>query len=510
MGEIDKHKNDAATKEKAVSDAELEQAQYMEGLLRKATNSYQEAKPETTEAKEAWLSGYLKEEVPSMSDEEVEQTAKEVLVGMDSYQGAHDDLAAKRAEGMNRDQWFYNNLKDQAHHMGQAKFTEYITGIDKTLMEANDRMMDTILTKSGTINQNPNLDGFIAEQELANSFNQQAALQNSDYRATVKVPEAGKTYGKNSVDISIDNIATGQKNVQRYQVKMGKDADATAQMVLDKDYRNQQILTAKGQGKAVQGKLGNKTVTERLESPDGVQSTSLSKAKVKAMQKRAQSGRGVAQKSWNQYDGYQLSKYIGQQVGIAGVAGAALGSGMHIMGKILDGKDVKSDEVIEAAIVSGADAGAKAATSGALVVATRLGKLPIPKNTSSMVLGAAGSILIDNVKVLAQLGDGKITPGQAVDKMAENTAAGYFGLEGAAMGVGVGATLCSVVPVVGTVVGGVIGGIAGSTVGKALYKGAKAIVKGAKAVAKTAYKAVKSVAKAAVRVAKKAWNWLFG
>ena len=56
---------------------------------------------------------------------------------------------------------------------------------------------------------------------------------------------------------------------------------------------------------------------------------------------------------------------------LAGVTGAALGASIQVMDDFLSGKDIKSDKVIETALVTGADSGAKAATTGALVVATR-------------------------------------------------------------------------------------------------------------------------------------------
>ena len=64
-------------------------------------------------------------------------------------------------------------------------------------------MINVVTTQAGTINQNPNLDGFIAEQELVNTFNANASLENSNFRARVLQPDAGQTYGKNSVDIAV-------------------------------------------------------------------------------------------------------------------------------------------------------------------------------------------------------------------------------------------------------------------------------------------------------------------
>ena len=92
--------------------------------------------------------------------------------------------------------------------------------------------------------------------------------------------------------------------------------------------------------------------------------------------------------------------------------------------------------------------------------------LPIAKNTSAASLGLAGAIIIENAKVLYKLGNGDITPIEAVDGMGEATTIGvasHFGfLSGAELGAIIGTAIC---PGVGTLIGGVIGGIAGALLG---------------------------------------------
>ena len=53
--------------------------------------------------------------------------------------------------------------------------TEYAAGIDKAIDEANARMRDCVFNNDCTINQNPNLDGLMAEQHHAGTFNIDAA-----------------------------------------------------------------------------------------------------------------------------------------------------------------------------------------------------------------------------------------------------------------------------------------------------------------------------------------------
>ena len=127
--------------------------------------------------------------------------------------------------------------------------------------------------------------------------------------------------------------------------------------------------------------------------------------------------------------------------------------------------------------------------------------------SSTGVLGVVSSILVDNTKVMYELGNGDITPMQAIHKMESNTYSGVGGFLGWATGAEIGATIGSIVPGIGTLIGGIVGAMAGSTVGKIVHKGVtmvrKAAVKTAKAacsaivsVAKATWSAVKSIAKA--------------
>ena len=221
------------------------------------------------------------------------------------------------------------------------------------------------------------------------------------------------------------------------------------------------------------------------QTDDGVSSDALSKRQAKTLQNRAQDGKSLRKKDWGYYKNKQLITNIGKQTMLAGVTGAALGASIQVMGDLLSGKDVKSDKVIETAFVTGADSGAKAATTGALVVATRKGMLPIAKNTSAASLGLAGAIIIENAKVLYKLGNGDITPIEAVDGMGEATTIGVASHFGFLSGAELGATLGSIAPGIGNVIGGIVGAIAGSVVGKAVYNGAKRIAKGTLSTAKS-------------------------
>ena len=68
------------------------------------------------------------------------------------------------------------------------------------------------------------LDGYIAEQHHAQTFNLNAAAGGSKFRARVVEPYG--TYNKNGVDIVVEDTTTG-KVVSRYQSKYCKDPSST-------------------------------------------------------------------------------------------------------------------------------------------------------------------------------------------------------------------------------------------------------------------------------------------
>lgn len=185
---------------------------------------------------------------------------------------------------MSRERWFANAVKESVGGATTLRQSAtYIENLDRTLKEANEAYARTILNKDLTLNQNPNLDGFIAEQHHVQTFNMSATARGSDYSARVNEPN-GKAYSKNGVDITIVDTKT-QKVVKRYQSKYGKDAKATTGAFEHGDYRGQQKLVPEDQLEDI-----NRKATAQIEAPDGVKSEPLSKQRAKELQQDAQSG----------------------------------------------------------------------------------------------------------------------------------------------------------------------------------------------------------------------------
>ena len=125
--------------------------------------------------------------------------------------------------------------------------------------------------------------------------------------------------------------------------------------------------------------------------------------------------------------------------------GAAVGAGMNVLGKVVQGEPVDGAEVVETAIVSGADFGVKTAVSGGLKVAAEKEIISvIPKGTPAGTLTNIAFVAVENVKIFGKVATGDLTLKEGVDKMAQTTVACVAGLAASAKGAALGAAVGSV------------------------------------------------------------------
>lgn len=458
-----------------------------------------------------WLFEQLKEELPEKKEEELESIAEEIVTAIEEYQKDLDDLNQSCRKGITKESWLAEKLQDGAKGVAVNEFGEYLREIDRNMTQANMQMARTILRADGEVSQCINLDGFIAEQYHVNNFNAKAVLEKSPYRARVCVPENGQ-YGKNSVDVMIDNIQTGQKGVARYQMKYGADSKATIGMLKDGDYANQRLVVPKEQVEEVQKSFPDKTVTDHIGGTDkiAVQSEGLSKEQIKSFQQDAQSNRMIPKTDWNVYQTKELALNIGKQAGQAGIQAALIGTGIHLVEKAVNGEPVEADEVVKTAITTGADTGVKAAAGGALKVASEKGVISLlPPGTPAGTLAKIACVGVENVKILWKVVKGDLTMSEAMEHMGRTSVSMYAGLSAGAVGAGIGAAALSWIPIVGPIAGGVVGGLvgytAGSKVGEKIFEGAKKVVKTGVKIVKSVVEGVKNVVSA---VADTLFSWL--
>lgn len=444
-----------------------------------------------------WLVPKMQEQLPDRKPEEVESMVDEIILTIETSEEKKESLFEAIANGRSKESWFASEAKKATSAMTTQEAAKYLTGLDNSLQQANESLYRTITTQAGTVSQNPRLDGFIAEQYHAQTFNLNAEAAGSQYRAKVLEPN-GNGYAKNSVDIVI--VDGNGKVCRRYQSKYCKDAQATEHAFEHGDYRGQQKLVPEGQDGQIQKKS-----TTVLKAPDGTTSNALTKSRAEQMRDEAQSGKWN-ELNWNEYAAKDLAIGIGKQAGYAALQGAVIGVGFDVAKKLWNGEPIKGEEIVETAIVSGVDCGVKAAAAGALKVGVEKGIINvIPKGTPAGTIANIVFVAIEDAKILGKVATGELTLKEGIEKIEQTTVATAAGLMAMGKGAAIGAAIGTVFGPVGTAIGGFIGGtigyMAGSKVGEVVVKCAQKLRKIVKdvidvkdAVATSVKSAVSSVA----------------
>lgn len=457
---------------------------------------------------ENWLGNKMQEYLPEKTPEEIKSITDEIINTIELNEKKKASLQKAIDRGQNKESWFADEVKKAASAMSTQESAEYLKNLDDAVTKANVELHKTITTQSGNINNNPCLDGFIAEQYHAQTFNMNAEAAGKPYRAKVLEP-TGNGYTKNSVDIVI--VDGNGKTVKRYQSKYCKNSDATIKAFKHGDYRGQQKLVPADQKAEINSKGVKCTSVIEI---DGVSSNSLSKPESEEMRDKAQSGKWE-NLNWNKYEIKDLAIGIGKQAGYAALQGAAIGAGFDIAEKLCNGEEIDGEEVIETAIKSGADFGVKAAAAGALKVGVEKGIVTaIPKGTPAGIIANIAHVAVENVKIAGKVATGELTVKEGIEKMEQvsvSTVAGIAtSVKGAAIGAAVGTAFGPVGIAAGGFIGGTIGYMAGSKVGEAVVKGAQKIHNGAKKIAKTVGESFKNGVKAVVGGIKNVLARVFG
>lgn len=455
------------------------EAQKTSGVISSFIRSYKD-KPRDLSNKNWLCSEFAKYPEIWISDDEMKQTADEIVEQVEFFESSKKELSEYHNKGLSTNNWLAEKIEQGASANGVTDFGAYAGEIDLAIETANRANIDLLYRNDGQLNQQLNLDGFIAEQHHVDTFNLDAAAKGSEYRAEVLQPKPGEPYGKNSVDIVIRD--GNGKIVRRYQAKYGTDADATDRMLKKGDYRGQRKLVPEGQSKEVEGS------TEKIEI-DGVESKPLSKEKAKERQRKAQEGAEAKQYDWNETSKIDIAKNIGKKAGAAACLSVGF-QGARILGRriwnAITGKENNSvdedlQEFVQSSLKSAAGSGLAVAVTGGVTVAVKSGWLGnVLKNTPAGRIANTVCIGIENAKVLYKYATGELTGEEALDQAGNATCSLVGSLAGGTKGASVGAAIGTALGPVGTafggIVGGMIGGIAGSTVGEAIYEGGKKII----------------------------------
>lgn len=422
-----------------------------------------------------WMEKLLEKYLPSTPKEDIRRMTKEITETIHK-----NDVARKGSD----------KLEKMGSAVNAIQKSGYLKEIDRTLEKANDKLLDTVMRKNLDVNRNPNLDGFLAERYHVETFNVNAAVKKSPWRARVVEPIGA--YGKNSVDVVIFNSDT-KKIAWRYQFKYGADAKATEQMWNNGNYKFQRFLAPKGQSQEISSKA-----VEVLESPDGkVQSTALSKTDAKKLQENAQKLDAVKNDLTFEKDVAvkDLAPVLGKQGVQSFLVGGIYGAGKETLSQWKQGETLDVKKIGKSSLEGGGDFAAKQTLASFLKVGSEKGIVKaIPKGTSMETITNISCVAIEDAKIAVKVGKGELTAAEGAGQAVETTAstgvgvlaAGKGAVIGGKIGTAGGAVIASFAAgpeasVVGAKVGAAVGEVVGSSIGYLVGSGAaESFVKGAK------------------------------
>lgn len=487
-----------------------------EEIIKKFLKSYAEnEKSQDKKDLKTWLTLELQNELPNKKVEDIEKIATELIAGIEIYYQKKKEVEKYQSVGITNGDYIGNqilekvadeieeaeiidtkevieDMKEASNILSQYNETmiyetasikeaqlvanvlstksvnSYIDTVNTTIDNANKTLVESVTTKVGTINQNPNLDGFIFEEYHAGTFNVDATVKQKPYHAEALKPELGEAYEKNSIDLIIED---SRKYVKKYSAKAYKNANETAKSFYDKitgyKYKFQSKLVPADQT----GEIANSVDKIKF---DNVESKGITKAEIKDIQNNLQSGN----KKINIFNfkkdvnTISISKQIGKQAMLNGTMGSILAMGTNIGINVIQGKEVEAEEVIEIGIKTGASMGMATAVAGGIRVAVE--KKVIPAVFSRMLtnntIGAIAASSMDIIGTAFKLGSGEISLGQAVKDVGNSLGAGYGAIISSGIGFSGGMALATTIGLgtigtVGTILGVGVGVVAGAVCG---------------------------------------------
>lgn len=527
-----------------------------EEIIKKFLKSYAEnEKSQNKKDLKTWLIFELQNELPNKKVEDIEKIATELISGIEIYYQKKKEVEKYQNIGITNGDYIGNqilekvadeieeaeivdakevieDMKEASNILSQYNETmiyetaaikeaqlvanvlsaksvnNYIDTVNIAIDNANKTMMESVTTKTGMMNQNPNLDGFIFEEYHAGTFNIDAAVNQKSYYAEALKPELGETYGKNSIDLIIEDSG---KYVKKYSAKAYKNANETAKSFYNKitgyKYKFQSKLVPTDQVRDIANSVDKVKY-------NNVESKGITKAEIKDIQENLQSGNKKADifNFKKDVNTISISKQIGKQAMINGTMGLGIRMAANIGINLIQGKEVEAEEVIEAGIKTGASMGMATAVAGGIRVAVE--KKVIPTVFSRMLtnntIGAIVAASMDIIGTAFKLGSGEISLGQAVKNVGKSVGAAYGAIVASGWGYAGGMAIAGMIGLgtigaVGTILGvgvaivaGAVCAAVGSKVGGAIANGigavAGAIVNGAVGIVKAGKEVVKSVA----------------
>lgn len=477
-----------------------EEARLVKEMFQKNLKSYKEKNVSMTD--EEWLGELFSRELAdSISEEEARKEARETVEAIELYNESFKSVNEAAEKGISKERWLAGKIQEASAGMSVQEFGKTLQAWDDMLYRKNAEIAEALQRSvDGHIKMSRNLDGNIAEHMIASTTELSAFVQGKNVKVEVR-----DVFTANSVDVRATNLDTGE--YQNYQLKFGQNAKATIDLIERGNYNNQRIVVPKEQLEEVQAhflaKGSAKTITDRIEF-DGAVGKSFTKEEMKEMQIVAQKSNAAPELDYNDFRTKDLAMSVCKNAAVVGLQSMAITTGFHVMRKAFQGEPVDTDELVEEAIVTGADTSVKVVAASALKSAVGKGTIScIPKTIPGAAIANIACVGVENVKILAQVAGGDLSLTEGIDHMGRanvSMAGGFIGMaKGTSFGTVAGVALSSI-PVIGPVlgvatglVGGMVGYCGGSKIGEAVYNGAKTVAKAVAGVAKAAWEGVKAV-----------------
>ena len=532
-----------------------------EKIIQKFLRSYAEnEKSQEKKDLKTWLIIELQNELPNKKEEDIEKIATELIEGIEVYYTKKKEVEKYQSLGITNGDYVGNEILEKvANEIEEAEIVDtkevieamqeasnilsqfneamiyetatikepqlvanilstnsvnnYVDTINTAIDNANKATIESITTKAGTINQNPNLDGFIFEEHHAGTFNIDATVKQKPYHAEALKPELGETYGKNSIDIVIEDSG---KYVKKYSAKAYKNANETAKSFYDKitgyKYKFQSKLVPTDQTKEIVNSV------DKIKF-DNVESKGITKTEIKNIQSELQSGNKKTDifSFKKDVNTISISKQIGKQAMVNGTMGLGIGMVANIGANIITGKGLEAEEVIEAGIKTGASMGMATAVAGGIRVAVEKKVIPtvLSRVLTNNTIGAIAAVSMDIIETAFKLGSGEITLGKAVKDIGKSVGAAYGAIVASGWGYAGGMAIAGMIGLgtigaVGTILGVGVAVVAGAVCATVGSKVAGAIANGIGAVAGTIVDGAVGIVKAGKEVVKSVasgvWN----
>lgn len=473
------------------------EARIVKELFKKYLKSYKEKDPSMSD--QEWLKQLFQTELPDITTaEEAEKDAEEIVNAIKDYDKNLESVNEAAKNGISKESWLAGKVEEMSSSMSVSEYGKTLQSMDNILYQKNAEMAEALRRSSdGHVMMSPNLDGNIAEHMIANTTELSGFLQGKNVKVEVR-----EAYTANSVDVRATNLDTGQ--YQNYQLKFGKDAQATINLIERGNYNNQRIVVPSEQLEEVQAyfkaKGSDKTITDHIDAW-GAKSKTFTKAEVKEIQQKIQESNTPPEMDYNDFQTKDLAMSIGKNAGVMALHSMAITTGLNVVGKLFKGESVDPDELVETAIKTGADTSVKVVTAGTLQVAVRKGIIKcIPKMTPAGLIANFACVGIENIKILTKIASGELSMTKGIDQIGRTTVSMTGGFIGAAAA---GMAIAPLIPVVGPAlgvvtgfVGSMVGYFGGSKLGEAVYNAGKKVAKVAVGIAKTAWEGIKSAGRA--------------